>query len=263
MTITHTDQRKQHEWTWQWERLYDNNVRLFQDWIWPNTLEDFRGKDVLDCGCGGGQHLSFVAPYVHRVVGVDLNSTESAKHNTARFPSVEVREGDLATMDLGEQFDIVYCIGVLHHTDSPAKTFQNIARHCKPGGRLILWVYSYEGNFWNRTLLETLKTWIIGKLPRSVVMGIAHALTALLYIPIYSIYLLPLTFLPFYAYFQNWRGLSYGRNLLNVFDKLNAPQTWFLKRSDVELMFSTEQFTDVHISPYVGVSWRASGTKKG
>lgn len=255
-------QQKQYEWNWQWNKVYDDNQWLFTEWIYPNKLEDFRGKDVLDCGCGGGQHLSFVAPFAAHVTGVDLNSTDSAKRNTEKFGNVTVLEGDLAAMDLGKQFDMAYCIGVLHHTDAPKKTFENLVRHVKPGGRMILWVYSYEGNFWNRTLLEALKRWIIMKLPRSIVMGIGHVLTALLYIPIYTIYLLPLKFLPFYEYFQNWRKLSYSRNLLNVFDKLNAPQTWFLSEKDVRGYFNDQEFTDVHISPYKGVSWRASGTKK-
>ena len=55
-------QRKQPEWQWQWQQFYDDNEWLFYEWIQPNTLEDFRGKDVLDCGCGGGQHLNFIAP---------------------------------------------------------------------------------------------------------------------------------------------------------------------------------------------------------
>ncbi len=255
-------QRKQDEWNWQWNKIYDDNVWLFTQWIEPNTLEDFRGKEVLDCGCGGGQHLSFVAPYAKSIVGVDLNATDSAKRNTAQFTNVEVKEDDLATMDLQKQFDIVYCIGVIHHTDSPDVTFQNIAKHCKPGGKVIVWCYSHEGNFWNRTLLEWIKRVIIMKLPRNIVLGIGWILTALLYIPIYTIYLLPLKSLPFYEYFQNWRKLSFNRNVLNVFDKLNAPQTWFITREQIGRWFNDNQFTDIHISPYKGVSWRGSGVKR-
>ena len=43
------------EWYEQWELLQCNELFLFKDWIYPATLKDFRGKDVLECGCGGGK----------------------------------------------------------------------------------------------------------------------------------------------------------------------------------------------------------------
>ncbi len=255
-------QIKQDEWAWQWAHMEDDNQWLFAEWIAPNTLETFRDKTVLDCGCGGGQHISFVAPYARKIVGVDLNAIETARERTKQFTNVELRTDDIAVMRLSEQYDIVYSIGVLHHTDDPDASFTNIARHCKIGGRVIVWVYAREGNFWNKFLLEPMKTVCIRWLPRPVVMGLAHLFTALLYIPIYTIYLLPLPFLPFFEYFDNWRHLSYRRNLLNVFDKLNAPQTWFITQAQIESWFDSQQFTDIHISPYKGVSWRGSGTRR-
>lgn len=257
-----TQQRKQEEWLWQWNKVYDDNLWLFTEWISPNTLEDFRGKDVLDCGCGGGQHINFTAPYARSVTGVDLNALESSRRNTAELKNVSLVEADIARMDLGKQFDIVYSIGVLHHTDSPDASFKNIAKHAKPGGKVIVWVYSNEGNALNKWLLEPVKTVIVRYLPRPVVWGLAHILTILVSIPVYTVYLLPLTFLPFYQYFQNWRKLTYKRNLLNVFDKLNAPQTWFITRAQIESWFDSKTFSDVHISPYKGVSWRGSGVRR-
>jgi SAM-dependent methyltransferase len=175
---------------------------------------------------------------------------------------VTLVEGDIAAMNLGKQFDVVYSIGVLHHTDFPDASFKNIAKHCKPGGRVIVWVYSAEGNALNRWFVEPLKVAIVHKMPRKAVLLLAKVLTALVYIPVYSLYLLPLRFLPYYEYFENWRKLSFERNVLNVFDKLNAPQTWFITGERVQEWFSDREFTDVSITPYKGVSWRGSGTKR-
>lgn len=255
-------QEKHPQWEWQWHAFYDDNLWLFTEWIYPQTMEDFRGKDVLDCGCGGGQHINFVAPYAHSVTGVDLNALSAAKAHTQSLQNVTLVEADLAEMDLGKQFDIVYCIGVLHHTDDPEKTFRSIAKHCKPGGRVIVWVYSYEGNFLNRTILEWMKRLLLLRLPRSINLAIAHVLTVVVSIPVYTIYLLPLPFLPYFEYFKNWRQLRYKRNLLNVFDKLNAPQTWFIRRKQIEQWFAGDEWSDVHISPYRNVSWRGSGTRR-
>jgi len=254
-------QRKQEEWCFQWKEFRDDSLFLFREWIHPSTVDAFYGKTVLDAGCGGGQHLVFIAPYARRVIGADLNTAQIAKARTAGFPNVTVLEADIAEMDLDETFDIVYSIGVIHHTDDPDKTVENLKRHVKSGGRLILWVYAHEGNSLHRALLEPVKHYFLRRLPKPSVKLLAKMLTVMIYVPTYSIYLLPLRFLPFYEYFENWRRLPFERNLLNVFDKLNAPQTAFIRREQVERWINPGEFMEIHISHYKGLSWRASGTK--
>ncbi len=178
-------------------------------------------------------------------------------------PNVDTIEGDLSTITLPHRYDIVHAIGVLQHTDDPPRSFNNIKKLLNPGGRLIIWVYSYEGNFLNRILLEPLNRYVVRHINRNILLALAWLMTILMYLPIFTIYLLPLRFLPFYDYFNNFRHLTLKRNVLNVFDKLNAPQTHFIKHGTVEQWFDPAEFTDTHISSYVGVSWRASGTYKG
>jgi hypothetical protein len=99
------------------------------------------------------------------------------------------------------------------------------------------------------------------KISKPSLRGVAKMLTAAMYAPVYTIYLLPARFLPFYEYFGNWRKLGFNQNYLNVFDKLNAPQTYFLRRKTIEKWFNPQEFSNVSISPYKGVSWRACGIK--
>ena len=255
-------QKKHYEWNYQWETLADNSEFLFEEWIAPYTLEDFCGKTVVDCGCGSGQHIDFIAPYALKVVGIDLNTTEIGRKRNRKHRNVEFIEGDIATVDLGEKFDIVYSIGVIHHTDDVEASFNNIKQMAKPGGTVITWTYSHEGNFLNRAFLEPLKKRFILEIKRKNMLVLARILTVLMYIPIYTVYLLPLKFLPFYEYFNNFRKLSLGRNLLNVFDKLNAPQTFFIKKERLWRWFNSGEFDNIDIHPYSGVSWHASGRKK-
>lgn len=257
-----TKQVKQSEWSEQWKMLRDDELFLFQDWIEPNRLEDFKDKTVLECGCGGGQHTSFVAPLAQSVVSVDLNTTDIAKERNKEFNNITFIEDDIANMNLGKQFDIVFSIGVVHHTDSPDKTVENMKRHVKPGGRMIVWVYSQEGNELVAEIVEPVRKRFLTKMPRPSLLTLSNIITALMYVPIYTVYLLPLKFLPFYEYFQNFRKLSFYRNALNVFDKLNAPQVDFISKERISAWFNPDDFADISITPYKGVSWRGTGIKK-
>ncbi|MCS7232073.1 MAG: class I SAM-dependent methyltransferase [Elusimicrobiota bacterium] len=254
--------QKQPEWRYQWSKFKDDNLFLFKEWIYPYTLQDFTDKTVCDCGCGHGQHLIFISSYCKKAVGIDLNTADIARENVKNCKNVEIIEADIENLNIEEKFDIVYCIGVIHHTDNPNKAFVNIKNLVKPGGILIIWVYSWEGNFFTRTILEFLRKLIFSKIHRDYLLFISKIITLMLYIPVYTLYKLPLKFLPFYEYFSNFRKLSFKRNLLNVFDKLNAPQTKFIKKSLIQQWFNTKEFKNICIRHHKGISYHASGIKK-
>jgi len=265
MSTSEASARQKSEWHQQWSMFRDDEKFLFEDWIAPVTMDEFRGKDVLECGCGGGQHTAFVAPLAQSITAVDLNTIDIARQRNAAFPNVRFVEADLGTMNLGRQFDIVFSIGVIHHTDDPDRTFERIYEHCKPGGRVIIWTYSAEGNALVRYLVEPARKLVLRHLPRSWLVWLARILTALMYPVVYTIYRFrALQFLPYYEYFVNFRRLSYERNVLNVFDKLNAPQTRFTTRQKCAEWFNEANFepSSIVIRPYKGVSYTLSGIKR-
>ena len=258
-------QAKHNEWHDQWSRFEDSERFLFDEWILPRTIDDFAGKTVLECGCGGGQHTGFVAGVAAQVTAVDLNTTDVAKARNAGATNIRFLEADIATLDLPERFDVVFCIGVIHHTDDPDRTFASIARHCRPGGLVIVWCYSAEGNALVRFIVEPLRAVVFRFLPRRVLVFISQLMTAALYPFVYSVYLPDATsFLPYHGYFKNFRRLSFARNVLNVFDKLNAPQTHFITREQCERWFNTRDFepSSISIRRYAGVSYSLSGIKR-
>lgn len=257
-----TEQEKQEEWRFQWSALGEtaHAERLLRDWIHPNRLEDLAGKTVLDAGCGPGHHSVLLARHAAHVVGLDLNCAALARERNPA-PNIEYLDADIARFDDGRRFDAVMSVGVVHHTDDPDATVRHLKELVKPGGRLILWVYAEEGNALNRRLVEPAKWLVVRRLPRPLVVALAHVLTALIHPVAHTLYRLPLRLLPYYEYFANWRELGYVRSHLNVFDKLNAPVTNFISGERARSWVAG--WKDVHVSQYVGVSWRVSATRPG
>ncbi len=254
-------QTSQSEWVEQWTLFSDNERFLFEEWIAPLTLPELRGLDVLECGCGGGQHTSFMAPYALHVTAVDLNTVAIARERTRSFSNVDFVEADISTMDLGRQFDVVISVGVVHHTDDPDRTARNLLKHVKPAGLLVLWVYSSEGNWLAEHVVEPIRRFALKRRSAEFISHLAFVLTALVSVPVFTIYRLPVSWLPYYLYFKNWRRLSFRRNQLNVFDKLNAPQVQFLSRWRIESWLRHDTFAAVSITPYCGVSWRINARR--
>ena len=124
-----------------------------------------------------------------------------------------------------------------------------------------MWVYSKEGNFLVEYLVEPIRKMFLTKLSRKSLLLLSKFITCLMYLPIYSVYLLPLSFLPYYEYFKNFRKMAFIRNTLNVFDKLNAPQVQFISKSRALSWLTTDEFCNISISSYKGVSWRICGVK--
>ncbi len=103
------------------------------------------GKTVLDVGCGMGRFTHVVAQWgADRVVGIDISrAVEAAASNCADFPSIGLAQADLRALPLKhDSFDIVFSIGVLHHTPNTFQSLARISRLVKPGGTLAIWLYS-------------------------------------------------------------------------------------------------------------------------
>ncbi|MGO9470778.1 MAG: class I SAM-dependent methyltransferase [Isosphaeraceae bacterium] len=145
---------------------------------------DLEGRLVLDAGCGGGRYAALTGAHGARLIGVDLSTAvEKAAAVCARLPNVLIVQADLLDLPLAEQaFDLVYSIGVLHHTPDPRKAFHQIARCVKPGGRLAVWLYrrNTAPQEWLNTALRALTT----RLPARVLEPLCAGLGLLGGIPL-------------------------------------------------------------------------------
>ena len=105
--------------------------------------KDLAGKLVLDAGCGGGRYTRVAADHGAYVVGVDRSrAVEKARSLTEGLVNVQLVQADLTRLPFRVgTFDIVFSIGVLHHSPDCRKAFDSVARMVKPGGRLSVWLY--------------------------------------------------------------------------------------------------------------------------
>jgi SAM-dependent methyltransferase len=110
------------------------------------TPEHLRGKRVLDVGCGMGRFAEVAASYGADVVGVDLSAAiDAAQGNLGALPNTAFIQADVFDLPLRpESFDFIYSIGVLHHTPDTRAAFAALPRLLKPGGRILIWVYTNE-----------------------------------------------------------------------------------------------------------------------
>ena len=92
-------------------------------------------------------------------------------------------QADLLDLPLAEAaFDLVFSIGVLHHTPDPRRAFAQIARRVKPGGRLAVWLYrkNTPPQEWLNTGLRRITT----RLPARVLEPLCAGLGVLGSIPV-------------------------------------------------------------------------------
>lgn len=119
----------------------------------------YKGKKVLEIGCGVGIDLVHFAENGAIVTGVDLADTsiDLAKKN------FELRglKGEFYRMDgealpfEDESFDVVYAHGVLQYTENAQKMVNEIHRVLRPGGEAIMMVYNRIS--WLNALSQVMK----------------------------------------------------------------------------------------------------------
>lgn len=115
------------------------------------TPEEVAGRLVLDVGCGMGRFADVVSRWGGRAVGIDLSlAVEAAHANLGGRENVRILQADLFRLPFRHgSFDIVYSLGVLHHTPSCERAFRQLVPFVRPGGRLCVWVYGTMGP-WER-----------------------------------------------------------------------------------------------------------------
>lgn len=170
----------------EWQRFHHLREEWeanFLGYMQPHGPEFFRGKRVLDAGCGTGRHAYFAALAGADVTGVDLSDAiDVARRNTEPTGRVRTIQADLYDLPFPpESFDVVYSLGVLHHLPDPEGAFRNILRYLKPGGEARIYLYWWpEGQPVKSALLHVvtaLRT-LTTRLPHGLLYWLSYPLAA-------------------------------------------------------------------------------------
>lgn len=115
---------------------------------------------ILDAGCGTGvgtEYLVHLNPEAS-VVGIDLSAEALAiaqkRCQKSGATRVEFQHLSLFDVDqLSGEFDLINCVGVLHHTPNPIGGIQALAQKLAPGGLFHIFVYGELGR-WEIKLMQ-------------------------------------------------------------------------------------------------------------
>ncbi len=109
-------------------------------------FSSYRGKTLLEVGCGAGIDLVRFARAGAVVTGIDLSTTAiylARKNIEQNGLSADLRVMNGESIQFADNtFDVVYAHGVLQYTADVKKMVAEIHRVVKPGGEVILMVYN-------------------------------------------------------------------------------------------------------------------------
>lgn len=110
-----------------------NIVKILINFLSAKKLKSLK---VLDVGASSGIIDSNIAPFVKRLVGIDIDisAIKNAKKNF-KAKNLVFQKGDALNLKFkDDSFDIVICTHVYEHVENPYKLFKEIYRVLKPNG---------------------------------------------------------------------------------------------------------------------------------
>jgi tellurite methyltransferase len=107
---------------------------------------------VLDLGCGEGRNSLFLASLGHSVLAIDHSDAGITKLRALAERSgvaLEARVGDVAAVELVEDFDCVLAHGVLYYLDNPVwrQLLTRAKERTRPGGFHVFTVFIYNADY--------------------------------------------------------------------------------------------------------------------
>ena len=127
------------QWTWNSAMRSEADLRMRVADRFGVTPASFRDQLTLDAGAGAGDQSAYLLRHGGHVVSVDLSTAIDVVARKLRMePCWFGVQGDVTALPFAsDQFDVVYCEGVIQHTRDSAATVRELCRVARPGGRVL------------------------------------------------------------------------------------------------------------------------------
>jgi SAM-dependent methyltransferase len=140
-----------YNWRWNWLTAYS---------FCTGRKPERDNPRILDAGCGTGvgtEYLVHLNPNA-QITAIDLSAgaLAVAKERCQRSGANRVEFHHLSLYDAGQlpgEFDLINCVGVLHHLPDPVRGIQSLAAKLAPGGVMHIFVYAALGR-WEIQLMQ-------------------------------------------------------------------------------------------------------------
>ena len=206
------------------------------------TPEDLRGRLILDVGCGMGRFSDVASRWGARVVGIDLSrAVDAAQRNIGRRENVNIIQADIFELPFrDETFDLIFSIGVLHHTPSTKAAFDRLPRLLRKDGKIAIWVYtSYSGTQWRFSDLYRRFT---PRLPKRILHALCYAA-----VPLYFVYKIPIAGLFFRWILPVSNHPRSEWRVLDTFDWYSPKYQWKHSYEEVFPWFEENGLTSIRV----------------
>ena len=129
----------------------NNFISIINNAISPNKIKTINqniAENVLIAGCGTGQQLVGKTSYTNsNIVALDLSLSSLAfakrKMQELNHENIEFLQGDILDLNsLNKKFNVIECVGVLHHLKNPEDGLKILLNILEPNGYLKLGLYS-------------------------------------------------------------------------------------------------------------------------
>lgn len=123
-------------------KISEDRIKKVTAW---DQLEDVRGS-ILEAGSGAGRFTEVLTKTSANIFSFDYSSAVDANYkNNGKSKNLKLFQGDIYNMPFqNDEFDHVFCLGVIQHTPNPEKAFKSLAKKVKPGGYLYIDHYALK-----------------------------------------------------------------------------------------------------------------------
>lgn len=251
-----SEERFSYEWS-HFKTILPAYEHQFLKWVTPLPKTYFKGKTILDAGCGIGRNSYWPLTYgAKKIIAFDHDqkTVRVAMTNLKKFPNAQVKFGNIYTIPHKNAVDLAHAIGVIQHLEYPAAAIAQLVKAAKPGGKVLIWVLSKEGN---GIIIITFNIFRLAtaRLPLPVVDCLAYVLT----VPIYlSVRGLPTK----HPYVMQLSNYSFAHLRSIVLDHLIPTIIHYWSKSESRSLLADAGLKNIQINRVNKNSWTVIGTKK-